>query len=120
MDVIAEREPEGITAAKEVGPKVAESVFQFLREPHNQKLIERLRAAACSSNIETTRPKADRSKDLTFVLTGTLPGLSRDEAKNRIEAASGKVTGTVSEKNRLRGGRRGRRIQARQGAETGN
>jgi DNA ligase (NAD+) len=77
---------------------VAESVFQFLREPHNQKLIERLRAAGLQFEYQSTRPKAGPLEGLTFVLTGTLPGLSRDEAKNRIEAASGKVTGTVSKK----------------------
>ena len=81
-----------------MGPKVAESVFQFFREPRNQELIERLRAAGLQFEYQSTRPKAGPLHGLTFVLTGTLPNLSREEAKNRIEAAGGKVTGTVSKK----------------------
>jgi DNA ligase (NAD+) len=98
MDAIANASLEELQQAEEVGPKVAESVFQFLREPHNQQLIERLRAAGLQFEYQTTRPKAGPLKGLTFVLTGTLPNLSRDEAKSRIEAAGGKVTGTVSKK----------------------
>ncbi len=98
MDAIVNASLEELQQAEEVGPKVAESVFQFLREPHNQKLIERLRAAGLQFEYQSTRPKAGPLEGLTFVLTGTLPSLSRDEAKNRIEAASGKVTGTVSKK----------------------
>ncbi len=84
--------------AEEVGPKVAENVFQFFREPRNQELIERLRAAGLQFEYQSTRPKAGPLHGLTFVLTGTLPNLSREEAKSRIEAAGGKVTGTVSKK----------------------
>jgi DNA ligase (NAD+) len=98
MDALAQASLEELQQAEEVGPKVAESVFQFLREPPNQELIERLRAAGLRFEYQSTRPKAGPLKGLTFVLTGTLPNLSRDEAKNRIEAASGKVTGTVSKK----------------------
>jgi len=98
MDAIAKASLEELQQAEEVGPKVADSIFQFFGEPHNQKLIERLRAAALQFEYQTTRPKAGPFKGLTFVLTGTLPNLSRDEAKSRIEAAGGKVTGTVSKK----------------------
>jgi DNA ligase (NAD+) len=98
MDAIAKASPEELQQAEEVGPKVAESVFQFLREPPNQELIERLRGAGLQFEYQFTRPKAGPLQGLTFVITGTLPNLSRDEAKNRIEAASGKVTGTVSKK----------------------
>ena len=98
MDAIAKASQEELQQAEEVGPKVAESVLQFFQEPHNRKLIERLRAAGLQFEYQTTRPKAGPLKGLTFVLTGTLPNLSRDEAKDRIEAAGGKVTGTVSKK----------------------
>jgi len=98
MDAIAKASLEELQQAEEVGPKVAESVFQFLREPANQELIERLRGAGLQFEYRMTRPKAGPLHGLTFVLTGTLPNLSRDEAKNRIEAAGGKVTGTVSKK----------------------
>ena len=72
--------------------------FNSSREPPNQELIERLRAAGLQFEYQSTRPKAGPLQGLTFVLTGTLPNLSREEAKNRIEAAGGKVTGTVSKK----------------------
>jgi DNA ligase (NAD+) len=98
MDAIAGASLEELQRAEEVGPKVAESVFQFFREPRNRELIERLRAAGLRFEYQSTRPKAGPLHGLTFVLTGTLPSLSREEAKRRIEAGGGKVTGTVSKK----------------------
>src|SRR5580700_1888496 len=98
MDAIAKASLEQLQQAEEVGPKVADGVFQFFQEPHNRKLIERLRAAGLQFEYQSTRPKAGALHGLTFVLTGTLPSLSREEAKSRIEAAGGKVTGTVSKK----------------------
>ena len=98
MDAIAQASLEQLQQAEEVGPKVADGVFQFFQEPHNKKLIERLRAAGLQFEYQSTRPKAGALHALTFVLTGTLPNLSREEAKSRIEAAGGKVTGTVSKK----------------------
>ena len=98
MDAIAHASREELQQAEEVGPKVAETVFQFFREPHNQKLIERLRAAGLQFEYQTTRPKAGPLHGLTFVITGTLPSLSREEAKRLIEAAGGKVTSAVSKK----------------------
>jgi len=98
MDAIANAGLEALQHAEEVGPKVAETVFQFFREPHNRKLIERLRAAGLQFAYQTTRPKAGPLHGLTFVITGTLPSLSRDEAKNLIETAGGKVTSAVSKK----------------------
>jgi DNA ligase (NAD+) len=98
MDAIANAGVEELQQAEEVGPKVAESIFQFFREPRNQDLIKRLSAAGLPFTYQSTRPKAGPLDGLTFVLTGTLPNLSRDEAKHRIEAARGKVTGTVSKK----------------------
>jgi DNA ligase (NAD+) len=98
MDAIARAGVDELQQAEEVGPKVGESVFQFFREPRNQELIERLRAAGLQFEYQSTRPKAGPLHGLTLVLTGTLPNLSREEAKARIEAAGGKVTGTVSKK----------------------
>jgi DNA ligase (NAD+) len=98
MDAIAKASLEELQQAEEVGPKVAENVFQFLREPPNRELIERLRGAGLQFEYHSTRPKAGPLHGLTLVLTGTLPNLSRDEAKDRIETAGGKVTGTVSKK----------------------
>ncbi|MGP0072315.1 MAG: NAD-dependent DNA ligase LigA [Bryobacteraceae bacterium] len=98
MDAIAKASVEELQQAEEVGPKVAESVYQFFREPRNCELIERLRAADLQFEYQSTRPKTGPLHGKTLVLTGTLPSLSREEAKLRIEAAGGKVTGTVSKK----------------------
>jgi DNA ligase (NAD+) len=98
LDAIAAAGPEDLQVADEVGPKVAESVFQFFREPRNRQLVERLRAAGLQFTYESTRPKSGPLNGLTFVLTGTLPNLSRDEAKRLIESAGGKVSGSVSKK----------------------
>jgi DNA ligase (NAD+) len=77
---------------------VADSIRQFFAEERNRELIERLRGAG----LRFTGPKETKKKGpldgLTFVLTGTFPTLKREEAKERIEAAGGKVVGSVSGK----------------------
>jgi DNA ligase (NAD+) len=98
MDDIAKAGLEELQQADEVGPKVAESIFQFFREPRNRELVDRLRAAGLQFTHNTTRPKAGPLKGLTFVVTGTLPNLSREDAKKLIESAGGKVSGSVSRK----------------------
>jgi DNA ligase (NAD+) len=98
VDAIAHAGLEELQQADEVGPKVAESIFQFFREPHNRELVDRLRAAGLQFTYQTTRPKGGPLKGLTFVLTGALPNLSRDDAKKLIESAGGKVAGSVSKK----------------------
>ncbi len=98
MERIAAAGLDELQDAEEVGPKVAESVFQFFREPRNQELIERLRAAGLQFTYETTRPRGGPLQGLTFVLTGTLAHLSREDARKLIEAAGGKVIGSVSKK----------------------
>jgi DNA ligase (NAD+) len=98
LDLIAEAGPAELQQAEEVGPKVAESIFQFFREPRNQELVSRLRAAGLQFEYQSKRPKSGPLKGLTFVLTGTLPNLSRDEAKKLIETAGGKVASAVSKK----------------------
>jgi DNA ligase (NAD+) len=98
MDAIAAASVEDLQRAEEVGPKVAESVYLFFQEPHNHELIDRLRGAGLQFTYTSTRPKGGPFRGLTFVLTGTLPSLSRDQAKDLIESAGGKVSGTVSKK----------------------
>ena len=98
MAAIQAATPEQLQQAQEVGPKVAESIAAFFREDHNILLIARLKAAGLTFTHEIKRPDSGPLKGLTFVLTGTLPNLTRDEAKQRIEAAGGKVTGSVSKK----------------------
>ena len=98
MDQIAAADVEQLQRAEEVGPKVAESIFQFFREPRNRELVERLRAVGLQFDYHSARPKAGPLRGSTFVLTGTLANLTRDEAKARIESAGGKVASAVSRK----------------------
>lgn len=87
-----------LQVAEEVGPKVAEAVLQYFSEPENQKLVDRLRKAGLQFTYASTRPKAGPLQGKTLVITGTLPTLSRDEAKHLIEQAGGKVSSAVSKK----------------------
>ncbi len=96
LDRIAAAAPAELVVAEEVGPKVAESICRFFQEPRNQALVERLRDAGLRFEHEITRKEGGPLAGLTFVLTGTLPSLTREEAKARLEAAGGKVTGSVS------------------------
>lgn len=98
LDAIAAAGMDELQQAEEVGPKVAQSIFQFFREPRNEELVDRLRAAGVQFIYSAKRPKGGPLKGLTFVLTGTLPNLSRDDAKRLIETAGGKVAGSVSKK----------------------
>jgi DNA ligase (NAD+) len=98
LDKIAQASVEELQRAEEVGPKVAESVYQFFHEQHNRELVERLRAAGLRFEYEVKRKKGGPFHGLTFVLTGTLPNLSREEATRIIESGGGKVSGSVSRK----------------------
>ena len=98
MDAIAAASENELQMAEEVGPRVAEAIVQFFKVPGNRELIDRLRAAGLQFTYESMRPKAGPLHGMTFVLTGTLPTLSRDEAKDLIEKAGGKVSGSVSKK----------------------
>ena len=98
LDRIAQAGVDDLQRAEEVGPKVAESVYQFFHEPHNRELVERLRAAGLKFEYEVKRKKGGPLEGMTFVLTGTLPNLSREEAARVIESAGGKVSGSVSRK----------------------
>jgi DNA ligase (NAD+) len=98
MDAIASAGLEQLPQAEEVGPKVAESIYQFFRESHNQELVERLRKAGLQFTYEAARRHIGPLHGMTFVLTGTLPNLNREEATKLIEAAGGKVSGSVSKK----------------------
>jgi DNA ligase (NAD+) len=98
LDAISRANLDVLQEAEEVGPRVAESIFRFFREPRNQQLIERLRAAGLQFTYLYSRPRGGPLHGKTFVLTGTLPNLSREDAKRLIEAAGGKVTSSISKK----------------------
>ncbi len=101
----------------DVGPVLAESIARFFAERHNRDVIAALRAAGVHwPETEPQRAPAGRLAGLTFVLTGTLPTLAREEAKALIEAAGRQGRGERVEEDRLRRRRRRRRQQARQGA----
>ena len=98
VDAIAAADEQKLQEAEEVGPKVARAIREFFAEERNGSLVEQLRAAGLQFHQEIRRKPAGSLDGKTFVLTGTLPGLTRDDAKSRIEAAGGKVTGSVSRK----------------------
>ncbi len=88
-----------LQSVNEVGPKVAQSIRRFFDEPRNIELIEKLKQAGVVMEwIPPARPAGGALDGMTFVLTGTLPTLSREEAKALIEANGGKVSGSVSKK----------------------
>jgi len=100
MEKLASASNEELAQIFEVGDVVAASVFDWFHQPRNQDLLERLRAAGVKMEVAQTAteevPRIFEGK--TFVLTGTLPTLKRDDAKNFIEARGGRVSGSVSKK----------------------
>lgn len=100
LDALAAADEETLQNAEEVGPKVAASIRRFFEQPQNRELVERLRQAGLQFEHHVRRKANGKLKGLNFVLTGTLPNLTREEAKSRIEAAGGKVTGSVSNKTK--------------------
>ena len=97
LDALMAASEEHLLEVEEVGPRIAQSILQFFAEEKNQKLIERLHAAGLTFTGEK-KVRGTKLTGLTFVLTGTLPTYSRDEAKRRIEDAGGKVSSAVSKK----------------------
>ncbi|MDB6001271.1 MAG: ligA, partial [Rhizobacter sp.] len=101
LDRVMDATVEQLLAVNDVGPVVAQSIRTFFEQPHNREVVEQLRAAGVTwtegegtANDNGPKPLAGK----TFVLTGTLPTLTRDDAKDLIEAAGGKVSGSVSKK----------------------
>jgi DNA ligase (NAD+) len=100
IDDIAAASIEQLTETEDIGEVIAHSIHEWFRNPRNQHLIERLRAAGVNFT-SSTPPAAKTNSPLagkTFVLTGTLPTLKREEAAARIESAGGKVSSSVSKK----------------------
>ncbi|WP_026431047.1 NAD-dependent DNA ligase LigA [Paracidovorax oryzae] len=99
LDAIIGATVEQLLEVNDVGPIVAEAIHTFFAQPHNGEVVEQLRACGVTWQEgppaeRTTLPLAGK----TFVLTGTLPTLSREDAKERLEAAGAKVAGSVSKK----------------------
>lgn len=98
LDKIAAASVEQLQTAEEVGPKVAESIYHFFREPRNQELVERLRKAGLQFEYQGRKKAAGPLMGQTFVLTGTLPTLTREDARQLIESGGGKVTTSASKR----------------------
>jgi DNA ligase (NAD+) len=99
LDAIMDATEEQLVGVSDVGPIVAKSLRTFFDQPHNREVVEQLRA--CGVTWQEGEPAAVTPKPLTgqtFVITGTLPTLSRDQAKDMLEAAGAKVAGSVSKK----------------------
>ncbi|HUA97771.1 MAG TPA: NAD-dependent DNA ligase LigA [Terracidiphilus sp.] len=97
IDALMNASAEELERVEEVGPRVSEAIVEFFTRPANRTLVERFKEAG----VDMTAEKKQRSAKLaglTFVLTGSLPTLTRDEAKAKIEAAGGKTAGSVSKK----------------------
>jgi len=99
LDALLDADETALLDVPDVGPVLAQSIARFFAEPHNREVIEQLRAAGVQWRDEAPQRKAAGPlSGKTFVLTGTLPTMTRDDAKARIEAAGGKVAGSVSKK----------------------
>ena len=91
---------EELEQVDEVGPKLAESIYRFLKQPENRELIERLEAAGLPMKSDDFVPPeaAQVFEGKTFVLTGTLEGMTREEATSLIEHRGGRVSSSISKK----------------------
>ena len=101
VEQLAQATSADIESVYGIGAEIASSVYQWFRIPANQSLISRLKAAGLqlAAEVENTQPlEKQRLSGKTFVVTGTLPTLKRDEAKELIQKAGGKVTDSVSKK----------------------
>ncbi len=99
LDAIMDAGEEQLLEVADVGPIVARSIRMFFEQPHNREVVEQLRACGLHWEEGAPAPVAPRPlSGKTFVITGTLPSMGRDEARDRVEAAGGKVAGSVSRK----------------------
>lgn len=97
MDALMTADFDALQQVPDVGPVVAQSIVDFFGEPHNQEVIQSLRQFVHLESAEPVQANT-RLAGKTFVLTGTLPNMSRDVAQQKIEASGGKVSGSVSRK----------------------
>jgi DNA ligase (NAD+) len=99
IDALVAAPADAMQAVRDIGPVAAASVRTFLDEPHNISLVERLRGAGLQLIADATAPASDLPlRGQTFVLTGTLAGMTREEAEEAIAARGGRVTSSVSKK----------------------
>jgi DNA ligase (NAD+) len=95
LDSLMDADQESLEQIPEIGPVVAEHIVSFFHEPHNRKVIGKLRAAGVHWPAARTAARQPL-QGMTFVITGTLAGMSREEAKERLQALGARVSGSVS------------------------
>lgn len=101
IDAIASATAQDLEAIPGMGPHTANAILEWFAQPHNRHLIEKYRGAGVQltvADLPHDKVVSDKFAGMTFVLTGTLPTMKRDEAKALIESHRGKVTGSVSKK----------------------
>jgi DNA ligase (NAD+) len=97
IEALEKATPEELERVEEVGPRISQAIIEFFTQPANLALVQSLKDAGVNMTAEK-KQRSTQLAGLTFVLTGTLPTLTRDDAKARIEAAGGKTAGSVSKK----------------------
>ena len=100
IDALSSASLEALQSTEQIGPKIAESIKRFFEQAPNRAVVDKLRRAGVNlKEAERAKPRADGPlANKTFVLTGTLPNLSREEASALIVEAGGKVAASVSKK----------------------
>lgn len=116
LDELLNADEERLTKVPDVGPVVAAAIYAFCREPHNVEVIKALLAAGVRWPAGTRRPGNQPLLGKTFVITGTLETMTRDEAKARLQALGAKVASSVSKKTTalIAGNDPGSKLQAAQ------
>lgn len=97
-DIFKSSSIEEFQEIRDIGPKVAESIHSWFRAPRNIKFLEKLDAAGVRIEVSSSKIQDTRFKSITFVLTGTLSSMTREEAKEKIRAHGGEVSESVSKK----------------------
>ncbi|HWQ14495.1 MAG TPA: NAD-dependent DNA ligase LigA [Roseiflexaceae bacterium] len=99
LEALADATEEQIDAIEGIGPAIAQSVVQFFQVPENRALVQKLRDVGVQTASQSRRaPAGDALAGKTFVITGTLPSMSREQAEELIKSHGGKVAGSVSKK----------------------
>jgi DNA ligase (NAD+) len=98
LDALSQATADELQEIEGVGPNIAEAIVDWFARPANRKVLEKLKAVEVwpQGQVQPSTTEAGQLSGLTFVVTGTLPNLTRDEAKEFIESNGGKVTGSVS------------------------
>jgi DNA ligase (NAD+) len=98
LEKLSRLSEEELMTLEDVGPKVAKSIVFFFSQPENQELLKKLKAAGLKFKEKAEKTGPRPLEGLTFVLTGTLSSMTRDEAKEKIENLGGNVSSSVSKK----------------------